>query len=239
MQTYFHYNIKKDRKRMGYGIALIVAPLFQASLLAMLMIFFSLGCVEEPDNIAMLSAVACGCILAAMLLSWLWYELYAHKIAANSRYTYFDILPKCLVFSRYEGSHPYNHGRAAIRTLYVIPLKTFSEAAVHANGKELVIKGNIRIYSMNSEMLGYHVGDGEMTFDHWWLDHGAYQTVSSVKIPHFFGSAKRLEKEVLAAKKRFDEAPVPKPYVFKEADFIRRRPKPRVLPEDFSYNRRW
>lgn len=242
MQSYFHYNVRKDRRRLRSVLVLIIAPLFQACLLAMLTLIFSLSCVEETGGIILLGGTVCVCVLVGMLLCWGWYELISCKIAANSRYTYFDILPKTLIYSRYSGSRIVNGRRCALRTLYAIPLKSLGEVTVSGAAKNkgtLEISGEIRRYLLDSEQLGYHIVDGEAVFDRWWLEHGAFETIKRIKIPCIFGGVKRLSHEIETAKKRYDEIPPPRPHIFKEADYIRRRPKPRVMPENLSYNRKW
>ena len=92
---------------------------------------------------------------------------------------------------------------------------------------------------MDSDFLGYHVRGGDCEFDRMWLNEGCFEELDEAVIPASFGKPERLCKALAEAKKRFDEIPPPRRYVFREADFVRRRPKKRVLPDDMDFSRSW
>lgn len=161
------------------------------------------------------------------------------KIRRHSRYTYLDIQLKFIIFSFYGGEYHSGGRRIIVRDLYYIPLDGLKNVTPEKKGGGVILSGDFRHYCMNSENLGYHVKDGEISFDREWLNIGGFEKITSVRIPRAFGKAEKVINSIGYALERYNNLPKPKPYVFKEADFIRRRAKPRYLSDDFSFERKW
>ncbi|MBP5605640.1 MAG: hypothetical protein J6X60_08875, partial [Ruminiclostridium sp.] len=92
---------------------------------------------------------------------------------------------------------------------------------------------------MESDHLGYHTKNGDICFDNIWLNAGSFEELDGAELPARFGSPARICGALTKAKKRFDELPRPKKYEFREADFIRRRPRKRLLPDNPDFSRKW
>ena len=129
-------------------------------------------------------------------------------------------------------------GRNAVfRELYLIPFGKLE--SVSPSGRKLVIRGEIRRYGMESDFLGYHIKKGDIEFDRPWLNIGSFVTLRTAELPCYFGDPAKICEAISAAKKRFDEAPKPQKHQFREADYIRRRPVRRALPDNPDFSRTW
>lgn len=206
---------------------------------AFFVLIFNFLTARNYDVIGQMLGIICGVILGGMGLCFFMAESVHKKIRRNSRFTYVDIQQKFLVFSAYGGEYRVSGEKIIVRDLYYVPFSALKSIEKDKNGRFLTLGGEIRHYCMNSDNLGYHVKDGDIIFDREWLNIGGFEQVQSVRIPAVFGKIAKLSGAVTEGYKRYIEAPKPKPYVFREADFIRRRAKPRVMPEDFTYSRKW
>lgn len=239
LKEFFHYSpvrIKKNTLKILIFSAVVCAEICIATFFVLIFNFYT-----AANNRIMLqmTAIICGVILSGMLFCFLVYERSHKKISRNSRYTYVDIQEKALVFSSYNGEYSVGGKKIIVRELYYIPFSGLKSVETDKSGRHLVLSGKIRYFSMDSDNLGYHIKDGDVIFDREWLNIGGSEQVTSVHIPYIFGNPDSLRKSVTEGYKRYLETPKPKPYVFREADFIRRRAKPRVLPENFGYKRNW
>ena len=236
MRSYFHCSTSRFGRRASVMTILAGSVAAETSLIAFIVFWFGFFAGETGAFTAMLitaaAAVPAGmavCLLAALRAR--------KKTAMHSRCTYADIQLKAAVISRYAGQVTVYGKKNVWRDLWYIPFQQFVSAEPSRNGKSFIIRGKIRVYGMASDSLGYHVKNGDIEFDRWWLAHGCYTELDRLELPALFGDPKRICASLNEAKKRFDELPKPKKHVFREADRIRRRPKPRSLPDDFTY--RW
>lgn len=239
MKTYFHFRtVGIQRKRINILIftAVLCAEICIASFFVLIFNFLT---ARNPDVILRMIVIICTVILAGMGICFGIWELFQKKIMRGARYTYLDIQEKALVLSLYGGEYRGVHGKVIVRDLYYVPFEGLKGIEEEKNGKGVVLTGKIRHYGMNSDFLGYHIKDGDVLFDRQWLNIGGFGQVNSVKIPLVFGKNDRVYKAIVESYKKYLETPKKAPYVFKEADFIRRRAKPRVMPEDFGYRRDW
>lgn len=166
-------------------------------------------------------------------------------IRRHSRYTFFDFLPKGMVFSEYAGEFNHWGKRVILRKLYYIPFETL--ISVSRNPKiaphDIEFKGEIRGYFFETDRLGYHIfEDGELVFDSLELNFGLYESLKSVTVKDRFGNTKRLEKTVNYFWDKFKNAPKKKQ--FNIADYVttvkKRRPKTsNPILEAPSYSRDW
>ncbi len=239
MKKYFHFRTA-DIQRKTYNLLIFAAVLCaEICVAAFFVLIFNFLTARNYDVIFRMLIIICGIILLGMGFCFTVWELTQKKIMRGSRYTYLDIQEKAVVLSVYGGEYGGANGKVIVRDLYYIPFETLKGIEEEKNGRGVVLTGKIRRYGMNSDFLGYHINDGDVVFDRQWLNIGGFSQLDTVKIPFVFGSNKRVYKSVVEGYKKFLEIPKKTPYVFKEADFIRRRAKPRVMPEEFGYKRDW
>ena len=238
-RTYFHFIPNREKLRLKKLLLCTAGFCAEICVAAFFVLIFNFITACNYDVIFRVMLVICGVILLGMTICFTASELCYKKIRRKSRYTYLDIQLKFIVFSSYGGEYTSGGRKIIVRDLYYIPIKELKSAEPEKKGKGVILTGNFRHYCMNSENLGYHVKDGEAVFDREWLNIGGFEAVGAVRIPPVFGKTERLIESIEFSRKRFAEIPAPKPYVFKEADFIRRRAKPRYLPENFRFDRRW
>lgn len=239
MKNYFHCKTEIYLRRRRTIIILTVVPLFQVCVIVMLIMQLTFRSLSDRDYLYPLLIVIAACVLLSMLISWFVFEKTEKAIKRNSRYTYFEIDRKVLIFSRYAGEFAVRGIRTTNRILYVIPLKTLQSAELTPKKRSLTLKGVIREYSGDSTTLGYHIKRGNIDFDRWWLNDNGFTEKNELLIPPLFGSRNYLLKMIRLSKKQFDNTPPPKPYKFTEAAFVRRRSKPRPMPEGMSFERKW
>ena len=239
VRSYFHCVTARYRRRASAVTTLAGAVCAETAVIVFIVMFFRIF-GSEDRSVSFELIAAAGISVTAGLLIYLAASLSARrKTAMHSRYTYADIQLKFAVISRYSGEMKVFGEKTVFRELYYIPFSDLVSAVPSRNGKKIVITGKVRYYGAASDSLGYHVRGGAIEFDRWWLNYGSYTELPGFEFPAVFGDPAMLCESLNAAKKRFDEIPKPKPHVFKEAEFIRRRPKHRALPDDLDYSRRW
>lgn len=239
MRWFYHFSPLKMRKKARNIMLITACFCAEICVAAFIVLIFNFLTARNYDVIMQMLVIVCAAILTGMLVCFGTAMITWHKINRRSRYTYVDIQLKTAVYSSYAGEYRVLGEKRIIRDIYYIPFSALSEAKVSKNGKYAIITGKIRHYCMNSYNLGYHVKDGEILFDRELLNESGFESLGEVRIPAIFGNPVNLCKSFEEGKSRFEEIPAPKPYQFKEADFIRRRAKPRVMPEDFNYSRKW
>lgn len=237
MRTYFHWNPAPLLRRRKNLILCAAAFCAEVCVAAFFILIFNFCTAPDEDVLTRMLAVICATILAGMLFCLITEEAYGKRIRRRSRYTYLDLQLRGMVYSAYAGEYRVAGERIIVRDVYYIPYASLT--AVETERRAVVLTGELRHYCMNSENLGYHIKNGDFEFDHPYLNMAGFAREERLRIPDVFGSAERAADSIQAAKRRFDALPAPKPYVFREADFIRRRPKSRVLPESFDYSRSW
>jgi len=237
IRTYFHFVPKKEEKRLKKLLFSVSVLCSEICIAAFIVLIFNFLTARNYDVIFQVTGAICAVILVGMIICFASAELSHRKIRRNSRYTYLDIQLKFIIFSAYGGEYTSGGERIIVRDLYYIPLKELK--AAESPKKGIILTGKIRHYCMNSENLGYHIKDGEAVFDREWLNIGGFEEIETVNIPPIFGKSERVLRSINYSLERYAQIPPPKPYVFKEADFIRRRAKPRYLPEDFMFERKW
>ncbi len=239
MRWFYHFSPVKLRKTTRRIILITACFCAEICVAAFIVMFFNFLTAENYDIVLQMLAIICGAILLGMLVCFGAEMISWRKINRRSRYTYVDIQAKTLIYSSYAGEYTVSGEKVIIRDIYYVPFADFTDARVSGNGKNVILTGKIRHYCMNSDNLGYHVKDGEVIFDRELLNESGYESLETLRIPAVFGNPERLCRAITEGRVRFEEIPAPRPYVFKEADFIRRRAKPRTMPEDFNYSRKW
>ena len=239
MNRFFHAYTKKYLIRFRYAAAITVTPLAELSMMAIWTALFNMKRISEPQFVLPLALMSAGAVAAGMVLCWIYYELAVHYEKRSAKYTYFDISCKTAVFSRYAGEYTSGGRRIVIRKLYVIPLKNYGNAYLDEKRRHLVLVGEIRCYKGDSDALGYHFRDGELVFNKWWNDETNYTTVNMLKLPMDFERPGRIAKALHEAKEEFDAIPEKKPYVFREADIVKKRRELKKMAELMRYERKW
>ncbi|MCM1334084.1 MAG: hypothetical protein NC084_08130 [Bacteroides sp.] len=237
MRTYFHWAPAPTLRRRKNLILCAAVLCAEVCVAAFLILIFNYCTAPDGDVILRMLAVIAAAVLFGLSFCLIAKEAFGRYIRRRSRYTYLDLRLRGMVYSSYAGEYRVGGERIIVRDVYYLPYAALT--AVETERRTVVITGELRHYCMNSDNLGYHLRNGDFEFDRPYLNMAGYIKEDRLKIPDVFGSAKRAADAINAAKKRFDALPAPKPYVFREADFIRRKPKSRVLPESFDYSREW
>lgn len=241
MNTYFHSYTEKYIKRRTRAIVLTVTPLAQFCMMVIWALMFNMKLVTDPDFLLSYAAAVGASVLAGMLLCCLYCAVCEHYIRTNRRYTYFEILQKAAVFSKYKGSYTLFGKRTVLREVCVIPLKNYDRAYLDERKKHLILIGEIRIYQGESNGLGYHVKDGFPVFDKWWYNEAekSYKKVGVIRLPMDFEHPGRIAAALDTAKREFERIPPKKEYVFKEADIVRKRRELKRLADAARYSVKW
>lgn len=238
MNTYFHAYTEKYIKRRTKAIILTVTPLAQFCMMIIWALMFNMKLAADPGFLFSCMLTVGGCVLAGMLLCWFYCAVCERCIRTNRRYTYFEVLQKAAVFSKYKGSYTVFGKRTVIREVCVIPLKNYDRAYLDERKKHLILTGEIRIYQGESRALGYHVKDGFPVFDKWWYNEAekSYKKVGVIRLPMDFEHPGKIAAALDTAKRGFEKIPPKKEYVFREADIVRKRKELKRLAEEARYS---
>ena len=241
LNSYFHAYTEKYAKRRLKATVLTVAPLAQFCMMIIWALMFNMRLISETEVVFSYAAVIGICVLTGIALCMIYAAVCDHYIRVNRRYTYFEILQKAAVFSKYKGSYTVFGEKTVIRQVAVIPLKNYDRAYLDERKKHLILLGEIRIYQGESDALGYHVKDGFPVFDKWWYNEAekSYKTVGAMRLPMDFERPGKIAAALDAAKREFEKIPPKKEYVFKEADIVRKRRELKKLREAAKYWSDW
>lgn len=241
VEKYYHAYTQKYEKRRKAAILLTVTPLTEFCMLIIWTLMFNLKRAAKAD-FALPYCIAVGASICGGIILCLFYAAVSeHYIRVNRRYTYFEILPKAAVFSKYKGCYTHFGKKHIQRQLCVIPLKQYEKAYLDEKKRHLILIGEIRIYQGEDGFLGYHVKDGFPVFDRWWYNEAekSYKTVDMIKLPMDFMQPGKIAAALDKAKMDYEKIPPKKEYVFKEADIVRKRRELKKLAESRRYMRTW
>ncbi|MCM1054989.1 MAG: hypothetical protein NC394_05620 [Bacteroides sp.] len=238
MNVYFHAYTEKYIKRRTRAIVLTVTPLAQFCMMIIWALMFNMKLAADPNFLFSCAAAVGASVLAGMALCLIYCAVCDRCIRTNRRYTYFEVLRRAAVFSKYKGSYTLSGKRTVLREVCVIPLKNYDRAYLDERKKHLILIGEIRIYQGESNALGYHVKDGFPVFDKWWYNEAekSYKKEGVLRLPMDFEHPGRIAAALDAAKREFEKIPPKKEYVFKEADIVRKRRELKRLAEAARYS---
>lgn len=220
-------------------MVLTAAPIIEVSMLVVWAALFNLKQMYEQGYIPMLAGGVSVGIAVGMILFIIYAQCTERAVRRNSKYTYFDICGKAVVYSRYRGEYSHLGEKIIQRELYVMQLKDFKQAYVDEKKKHLILIGKMRVYLDNTDNLGYHVENGNVDFDNWWYNEAGFKTVNMLKLPMDFERPTLIARKMYEAKRDFDAIPEKKPYVFVEADIVKKRKELKKLKEEMRYVRQW
>ena len=241
MKSYFHAETEKYSKLFRHIMLIVTVPVFSLCAFCTANIILNIG----RDTAVMYFLIAAGSIMAGLITAFVSAYFTDKLTRRHNKYTYFDILPKGMVFSEYAGEFTRYGKKVILRNLYYIPFEKLE--SVSRNPKvaphNIEFKGEIRGYFFDSNRLGYHIyEDGELVFDTFELNFGLYETLKSVIVKDRFGNTKRLEKTAEYFHNKYKNTPKKKP--FDIADYVStvKKQKPKTSNpalEKPSYNRKW
>lgn len=240
-RCYFHADTGVYIVALRHALTVVILPLLA------ICIFCTVNIVLHYNTgfANLLMIIIAGSVLFGMIFTFSAVYIADKKKRRHARFTFFDILPRGMVFSEYAGEFVHYGKRTILRQLYYIPFEGFESVSrdPKKTPRELTIKGNIRGLFYESGRLGYHIGeDGEMVFDTAILNIGMYDALSEVTVKKRFGNTKQLEAAILFYKDKFDNAPEKKPFNISDYVAVRRKPKPKTSNpalEAPSFNRKW
>lgn len=245
MRDFFHCDTSIYKKRLKTVLAALLAPLIAVCVFCAANIIFNLRPDGDKGFAMLMVWIAVGCVAAGMIFCFAGAYIADRKSQRHARYTYFDILPKGMIYSRYAGQHSLYGERTIYRRLYYIPFPSFKEVIRDPKHSpmELLFSGEIREYFLPSDHLGYHIDeDGELQFDNPELMERHFELREKLVIAHDFGRTKQLERSVQHYFEQFRNAPQKKQ--FNIADHIAvksKRPLRTSNPmlDAPSFDRKW
>lgn len=245
MRSFFHCDTTIYKKRLKTVLIALLAPLIAVCVFCAANVIFNMRSDGDKDFARLMMWIAVGCVAAGMIFCFAGAYITDRKIRRHARYTYFDILPKGMIYSRYAGQHQLYGEVTIYRRLYYIPFSSFADAQRDAKGspEELTLTGVIQEYFLPSEHLGYHIDeDGELQFDNPELMERHFELRGKLVILHDFGRTKQLQRSVQHYYEQYKNAPVKKE--FNIADYVAIKSKKPLrtsnpLLSAPSFDRKW
>lgn len=197
------------------------------------------------EVVYLLLAVIGGFVFLGMVFAFIAVYFTDKYKRRHSKYTYFDFLPKGMVFSEYAGEFTRYGEKRILRRLYYIPFEGLTsvtrdpKTAPH----NLTFTGEIRAYFQETDRLGYHIDeDGNLEFDSAELNSRLFEELPVLVVRDRFGNTKRLEKSVNFYFEQFKNTPEKKP--FNISDYVPTRKRIKLHTsnpslEAPSYSRKW
>ncbi len=224
MRDFFHADTSVYARRFKTVMIAVLLPLAAVCIFCAAVIIFNLHSDGDTGFAQLMMYIIIGCVAFGMITGFAGAYIVEKKTRRHARFTYFDILPKGMIYSRYGGEHYLYGERTIYRRMYYIP---FSElAAVSRDPKSsplsFEIKGGIREFFMPSDHLGYHIDeDGELQFDNPELNERFFTLQDRLKISNDFGSTKQLVRSVNYFWDKYKNTPEKRP--FNIADYVKQR----------------
>ncbi len=238
---YFHAEVGDYSRKLRRVISVVITPILTLCVFCAVIIFLSVN----TDFFRMLLWVIAFGILTGMIFTFVAVYVMDKYKRRHSRYTFLDILPSGLIYSKYAGEFTRYGKRVILRKLYYIPFKSLESVSrdPKISPRELVIKGEVREYFEETKRLGYHITeDGELIFDTLILNTNYFKIKSSLTIKEHLGNTRRIEHAVLHYWEEFKKIPERRPFDITKAIAVRKRKKPTTSNpklEGPSYSRKW
>ncbi len=245
MRDYFHADTTIYPRRLRTVVVAVIAPLAAVCVFCAANIVLNLRADGDRGLAQLMLGIIAGCVAVGIITCFAGAYITDKKQRRHARFTYFDILPKGMIYSRYAGEHYLYGERVIYRRLYYIPFERLE--SVSRDGKTapaaIVFTGDIREYFFPSEQLGYHIDEeGDLSFDKAELSERYYTSCRKLKITDDFGSTRQMERSVNHYLEQYRN--LPKKKEFNIAEHIIQRPK-RVLKtsnpllDSPSFDRKW
>ncbi len=245
MRDFFHCDTTIYKKRLKTVLSALLAPLIAVCVFCAANIIFNMRPDGDKGFAQLMIWIAVGCVAAGMIFCFAGSYIADRKCRLHARYTYFDILPKGMIYSRYAGqSHLYGE-RTVYRHLYYIPFSSLTEVLRDPKRSpfELTICGVAQQYFQPSDCLGYHIDeDGELQFDNPELMERHFEFRGKLVISHDFGRTKQLQRSIEHYLEQYKNAPQKKQ--FNIADHIAVKSKKPLrtsnpMLDAPSFDRKW
>ncbi len=245
LREFFHADTTIYPKRLKMVIIALLMPLAAVCVFCAANIVFNLRADGDKSLAELMLRIIAGCVAIGMTACFAGAYIVEKKQRRHARFTYFDILPKGMIYSRYAGEHYLYGERTIYRRLYYIPFSGLTEIKRDPKTAPTAITftGEIREYFFPSEQLGYHIDeDGELKFDNLELDFRFYKPLDRLRIRYDLGNTKQLERSAQHYLELFRNAP--KKREFNIAEHIHQRSKKPLktsnpLLEAPSFDRKW
>lgn len=241
MKYFFHAEVEKYTRRLKHMMLLAAMSVFAVCAFCTINIVLNFG----SEIVYLLLALIGGFVFLGMVFGFsAVYFTEKHK-RRHSKYTYFDFLPKGMIFSEYAGEFTRYGEKKILRRLYYIPFEGLISVARDPKTAphNLTFTGEIRAYFQESDRLGYHIDeDGNLEFDSAELNIRLYEELPSLVVRDRFGNTKRLEKSVNFYLEQYKNTPEKKPFNISDYVSVRKRTKLRTSNaalEEPSFSRKW
>jgi len=230
MRNFFHPNTQKYITRRKYILWLTLLPLVQGSVIALLITIVNLRPFYEKGYLPVVLFSVGGAAVLGTLVFFTVYAVTEVAVKRIARYTYLEIDSKSLIYSRYAGDYLAGRKLEVSRKLYVMHLSALKSIGLCEKTGAIYIEtedgGIIREYHDRTERLKYKLAGGFPEFESWWYNDNGFTSLTELRILPHFGSAeisRKICEHLAEAKRKFDNAPKPKPYVHKETDYVKRK----------------
>ncbi len=245
MRNFFHANTSVYPRRLKRTLITVLVPLAAVCVFCTATIIFNLRSDGDKQFAQLMLYIIVGCIATGIITCFAGAYIADKKMRRHARYTYFDILPKGMIFSRYAGEHILYGERTIYRRLYYIPFSELEsvQRTPRTAPHDISFTGNIREYLFPSDNLGYHINeDGDLLFDRPELNERFFEQKSKLVISEDFGNTKLLEAAVLHYLEEWKNTPEKKP--FNIADYVLQKSKKPLrtsnpLLDAPSFDRKW
>ncbi len=245
MREYFHADTSIYPRRLRTVIVAVLAPLAAVCVFCASNIVLNLRADGDSSLVRLMLGIIAGCAAAGIITCFAGAYITEKKQRRHAHFTYFDILPKGMIYSRYAGEHYLYGERVIYRRLYYIPFDSFVSVTREAKTAPaaITVTGEIREYFFPSEQLGYHIDEeGCLSFDNAELSERHFVTHDKLRINGDFGSTKQLERSVNHYYEQFRNAPKKKEFNIAE-HVMKKSARPmktsNPLLEAPSFDRKW
>lgn len=241
MKYFFHAETDKYSRRLKHMMLLVSMSVFAVCAFCTINIVLHFG----SEIVYLLLAVIGGFILLGMIFAFSAVYFTDKYTRRHNKYTYFDFLPKGMIFSEYAGEFTRYGEKIILRRLYYIPFASLTSVSrdPKAAPHNLTFSGEIRAYFQESDRLGYHIGeDGNLEFDSAELNSRLYEVLPALVVRDRFGNTKKLEKSVNFYLEQFKNTPEKKPFNISDYVSVQKRTKLHTSNpalEAPSFSRKW
>ena len=193
----------------------------------------------------MLMIIIAGSVLFGMIFTFMTVYIIEKRKRRHARYTFLDFLPEGMIYSEYAGEFIRYDDRIVLRRLYLIPFEKLEDVSRDPKKapRDIIFKGEIHEYFLDSDRLGYHVNDdGYPIFDTDILNYGYCNISDALIIKNRLGNTKRIEKSALYYWDKFKNKPEKEEFDIKKFVSTPKKHKLKTSNaalEKPSFNRSW
>lgn len=203
MRRFYPISPRLLKRKYGVIVFLICVPFLQVILTLLLLIWLKKDGENGAELIRIFSLIIMVAALAIALIIAISVLILRPIYKLHKKYTYIEIAPKVVIFSRYSGRVKFTKKPTIYLKMRVVPLGDFDNIQF-ANYNKFLCKGKCLEYLDTNIRLRYTIWRGNINFENWWLNENGYNEIDEFKFMCAFENPQKIMHNIRKAASLYD-----------------------------------